>query len=154
MIYNISYIFTLEHREPLRNIVTRFSQLHFFLVFWSLRNISPIHRSMHITDFFFIRKIKLFSINCRDRFLKYVSVIEIYENLWKSSKQFSRFSDWNGHYILTKTNFKNLFRQFLDKRFIFILKQSSTFSMLPGIGKMFRAKSPVFNTKFCIISQL
>ena len=88
MIYNISYIFTLEHREPFRNIVTRFSQLHFFRIFCRLRNIFPDHHSMDFTDFFFIRKIKHFSRNCRNRFLKYVFDVEIYENLRKSSKEF------------------------------------------------------------------
>ena len=149
-IYNMLQIFILEHREPLRNVVTRFSQLHFFLVFWSWRNIFLIHLSMYITDFFFIRKIKHFSINWWDRFLKYISVVQIYENLGKSSKQFLRFSVWNGHYISTKTNFKKLFQQFLDKIFFFILKQSSTFSMPPCVGKMFRAKSPIFMSKLSI----
>ena len=143
-------IFTLEHREQLSNVATRFSQLHFFVVFRPLRNIFPIHRSKHIIDFFFIRKIKHFSINCRDRFLKYASIVQIYENLWKSPKQFSRFSIWNSHYSSTRMNFKKLFLQFLDKRFFLILKQSSTFSMLSDIGKMFRARSPVFRSKLSI----
>ena len=120
----------------------------------SFTNLCKWIAKMHVTDFVFIRKIKLFSINCRDKFLKYVSVIEIYENLWKSSKQFSRFSNWNGHYTSAKTNFKKLFQQFLDKRFVFILKQSSTFSVLPRLWKMFRAKSPVFVSKLSITSQL
>ena len=150
IIYHISYIFTLEQRELFRNIVTRFSQIHFFRIFWRLRNIFPDHHSMDFTNFFFVRKIKHFSRNCRNRFLKYVFDVEIYENLRKSSRQFSWFSDWNGHYIWTKTNFKNLFLQFLDKTFFFILTQSSTFSVLPFIGKMFRAKSPVFMSKLSI----
>jgi len=104
--------------------------------------------------FFFIRKIKHFSTNCRNRFLKYLSIVKMYENLWKSSKQFFRLSVWNGHYRPTKLNFKKLFLQFLDKISFFILKQSSIFYMLPGIGKMFRAESPVFVSKLSIIHQL
>jgi len=151
MIYNMLQIFTLEHHELLRNVVTRFSQLHFFLIFWPLRNIFLVHLSVYITEFFFIRKIIHFSINCGDRFLKYVSVLQIYENLGNSSKQFLRFLVWNVHYSSMKTNFKKLFRQFLDKRFFFILRQSSTFFMPPCIGKMFRAKSPIFMSKLSII---
>ena len=140
-------IFTLEHHELLCNVVTRFSQLYCFL---TVTEHFPDSSLKAYYWFFFIRKIKHFSINCRDRFLKYVPIVQIYENLWKSPKQFSRFLVWNGHYSSTKMNSRKLFLQFLDKRFFLILKQSSTFSMLSGIGKMFRARSPVFRSKLSI----
>ncbi len=141
MIYNMLKIFTLEHHELLCNVVTHFSS------FLTITEHFPSPPLNVYYWFFFIRRFKHFSINCwEDRFLKYVSVVQIYENLGKSSKQFLRFSVWNGHYTSTKTNFKKLFQQFLDKRFFFILKQVSPLSMLSCMGKMFRAKSPVFRT--------
>jgi hypothetical protein len=103
---------------------------------------------------FFIRKIKNFATNCWNRFLKYVSDVQIHETLGNYSKQFSPFSVQNSHYTSTKTNIKNLFQQFVGTNFSFILKQISPLSGLPCTGKMFRAKSPVFRTKYCITSQL
>ncbi len=103
---------------------------------------------------FFIRNIKHFATNCRDRFLKYVSVVEIYGTFENRSKQFSRFSIQNRHCTSTKTNLKNLFLQFLGTRFSFILKQISPLSVLPCMEKMFRAQSPIFRTICWITSQL
>ncbi len=59
MIYNMLQIFTLEQHELLRNVVTRFSQLHFSLVFRPFRNIFPAHLSMHIADFFLFERAKI-----------------------------------------------------------------------------------------------
>jgi hypothetical protein len=150
MIYNMLQISALKHDELLRNVVIRFSRLRFFLVYWPLRYIFPNHLLMDFSDFFFIRKIKLFFTNCWNKFLNYASVVQIYENLGNSSKQFSRFSVWNDHYISTKANFKNLFQQFVDTSFSFILKQFSQLSELPCTRKMYRAESPVFGAKFSI----
>jgi hypothetical protein len=138
----------------LRNVVTHFSQLHFFLVFRPLRNIFPAHLLMYIANFLFIRKIKHFATNWWDRFLKYVSVVQIYGTFENRSKQFSWFSIQNRHCTSTKTNLKNLFLQFLGTSFSFILKQIPPLSVLPCTGKIFRAKSSVFRTICSITSQL
>ena len=49
---------------------------------------------------------------------------------------------------------KNLLQQVVGRNFFFILKQTSTFFVLPEIGKMFRVKSPVLMSKLSITPQL
>ncbi len=80
-------IFILELHDLLRNVVTDFSQLHFFLVFRLLRNIFTVHLLMFI-DNFFIRKIKHFATNWWDRFLKYISIVQIYGTLETAGNSF------------------------------------------------------------------
>ena len=93
VMYNMLLIFTCKQHNLPRNLVTRFSRLQVFLIFFLLRNIFLTNPWELILTFFFIRRSERFSRNCRNRFSKYVIVCEIYEICWGRHKQFSQFSN-------------------------------------------------------------
>lgn len=72
-----------------------------------------------------------------------VSVVEIYENFENRAKDFPQFLNYNRDCIGMNPNLKNLFQQFLDISFIFILKQTVSSFMLPWTREMFRTTSTV-----------